>query len=525
MRYLDAKKRLIFMMAVCKYIKLIFKKDVTITEDNIRLLVDTAVPLIFPEYIITSEDKTQIIEGIKSYILKLKNIQITVNNSVTFETVKRDTLQICEVVNADELAELITAVNNAVQAAETMISLASYNRLITSGIQNIKNNDVSTALDDKISAFIRQSIPVIFESEKLTLTDKNTLLNNIKALLLSEKENIQINSEGLLEVIRKDLIKVNSALVVNTDIVALLTIMKELLYSNEISTVLDREFLTTAKITALQTRSINTLMEYAKIITINAIKDKLYISSDLSTDNSLLLTTTVSGITLLFKDDLIKTKSEALLDLITSEISYIDISEKLLVNDLVTFNTGLSEVIGIDKKVVSAALNQLSSTIGKKLALSATTNTVDATIFVKLYPDLVKANETIFTANHIDLNADLSNLIKASDINKISNDVVLTLSDFISLPFEINAKLNMVEKSFLYVIQTILVSFVGNNITKDLTVFKEALASHIKNISNLTIDTSLQILRYRYSKLLDWDQIDMDSVLNTNIINLIFVEN
>ena len=186
MRYLDAKKRLIFMMAVCKYIKLIFKNDVTITEDNIHLLVDMALPLIFPEYTITSEDKNQIIEGIKSYILKLKNIQLIVNNRVTFETVRRNTLQISEVVNTDELAELITAVSNAVQTAETMISFASYNRLITSGLQNIKNNDVPTILNDKINTFIRQSIPVIFlNSDKNWSTLLDTSDDDLLRLLVS----------------------------------------------------------------------------------------------------------------------------------------------------------------------------------------------------------------------------------------------------------------------------------------------------------------------------------------------------
>ena len=128
---------------------------------------------------------------------------------------------------------------------------------------------------------------------------------------------------------------------------------------------------------------------------------------------------------------------------------------------------------------------------------------LDHHVFVALYTDLIKTNEVIFAANNINLNAVMSDLIKVNDLNKVTNDVVLTLGDFIALPFEINTKLNIVEKSFLYTIEAVLVSLGDTEINSDLIILRNSIAQHIKNISNLTIDTCLQILQYRYSKLLD----------------------
>ena len=523
MKYLDAKKRLMFMLATCKYIKLIFKKDTVITDDDIKILVEKSIPLIFPEYTITAEDKTQIIEGIKSYVVKLENINISVNNSVTFEAIRRNTIHITELINTSELAKLVSIASSALHTAEEVVAVNSYNRLIASCLQDIKNTNESIILEDKISTLVQKSIPLVFESNRLTLEEKNILVENIKSILLGGKEKIKTITDGVLEVIRKDLIKVNSTITI-TDIVSLLNATSDLIYSNDHSYTKNDFSMIMDPVTTVRTDTTDKLMHYVDVVVNLSTKDKLGINNKFSLNDNLSLINTIKGITWLFKNELVTTKSEVILDLITSEISYIDIVEKLLINDIVNFEVGISNNFEISQKITHQDFAKLSAIIAHKIMTNDVSTLLDHHVFVALYTDLIKTNEVIFAANNINLNAVVSDLIKANDINKVTNDVVLTLGDFIALPFEINTKLNIVEKSFLYTIEAVLVSLGDTEINSDLIILRNSIAQHIKNISNLTIDTCLQILQYRYSKLLDWDPIDMDSVLDTNIINLIYVE-
>ncbi len=280
----------------------------------------------------------------------------------------------------------------------------------------------------------------------------------------------------------------------------------------------------TDPVTTVRTDTTDKLMHYVDVVVNLSTKDKLGINNKFSLNDNLSLINTIKGITWLFKNELVTTKSEVILDLITSEISYIDIVEKLLINNIVNFEVGVSNNFEISQKIAHQDFAKLSAIIAHKIMTNDISTLLDHHVFVALYTDLIKTNEVIFAANNINLNAVMSDLIKVNDLNKVTNDVVLTLGDFIALPFEINTKLNIVEKSFLYTIEAVLVSLGDTEINSDLIILRNSIAQHIKNISNLTIDTCLQILQYRYSKLLDWDPIDMDSVLDTNIINLIYVE-
>jgi hypothetical protein len=284
------------MLATCKYIKLVFKKDTTITDDDIKILVEKSIPLIFPEYTITAEDKTQIIEGIKSYVLKLENINISVNNRVTFEAIRRDTIRIADLVSTSELAKLVSIASNALHAAEEVIAVNSYNRVIASRLQNIKNADEPIILEDKINSLVQKSIALVFESNKLTLEEKNILVEGIKSILLGGKEKIKATTDGVFEVIRKDLVKVDSVITV-TDIVNLLNATSDLIYTDDYSYIKNDFNLIASPITAIRTDTTDKLMHYVDVVTSLSTKDKLSINNKFGLNDSLSLINTIKGIT------------------------------------------------------------------------------------------------------------------------------------------------------------------------------------------------------------------------------------
>ena len=72
MRYLDAKKKLIFMMATVKYLKLYFENKTTITDDDINTLVIKSLPIVFKDYDIGTEDITEITGKIKSLVINFR---------------------------------------------------------------------------------------------------------------------------------------------------------------------------------------------------------------------------------------------------------------------------------------------------------------------------------------------------------------------------------------------------------------------------------------------------------------------
>ena len=64
MKYLDAKRKLIFMMATLRYLKLLIKEETMVTEDTIKTLVKDSLPIIFPDLEISTNDFNEVTSGI-----------------------------------------------------------------------------------------------------------------------------------------------------------------------------------------------------------------------------------------------------------------------------------------------------------------------------------------------------------------------------------------------------------------------------------------------------------------------------
>lgn len=89
MRYLDAKKRLAFIMATVKYIKLYLNNNpTTITDDDIKTITAKALPLWCKTKTISSEDITQLIPEIKSLLLNTNDSQPIVTEELATLTLK-----------------------------------------------------------------------------------------------------------------------------------------------------------------------------------------------------------------------------------------------------------------------------------------------------------------------------------------------------------------------------------------------------------------------------------------------------
>ena len=72
MKYLDAKKKLIFMLSAAKYIKLITGENKIKLDNEIFTNISKIIQLVFPDYTIKIEDINEIIGGIKSILMCAK---------------------------------------------------------------------------------------------------------------------------------------------------------------------------------------------------------------------------------------------------------------------------------------------------------------------------------------------------------------------------------------------------------------------------------------------------------------------
>lgn len=411
MKYLDAKRRLIFMMATVKYIRLLFKNEITITDDEIKLIVAKSLPLIFKDYTIKVEDVNEIVEGIKSCVLRINNsLNISkISQEATIETIRRDIIHIDENIFVDNIAKLITSLSNKLVIDENLINLSDSNKLTTSQIKPLKNGELPIILKDKLVLIIQKSIPFIFDNENIKVEDKNIILDNISSIILQPKdEKIESKYEMVMETI---------------------------------------------------------------------IRNSLYINEKISV-----------------KDELV--------DLINS------IANSFYINSFITVND----------------YNRLRSSISNKLKVDSKITVDNAFELVALYSDLVLVNDLVLSGNDFNLQTPPSNKLLINESNKITNDVVLTLGNFISLPFEINTKLFINNKVFLDIsdaTNVIINSLLNINYTNIIRV--DESRNLIDDIKKLNINDCLQILRYRYSLLKDWELTEIDDILNLDMSEFIYV--
>lgn len=105
MKYLDAKKKLIFMLSAAKYIKLITGENKIKLNDEIFSNISKSIQLIFPDYTIKTEDINEIIGGIKSILMCAKETS-KISDITILEAKRRGDVNIDSKVFIEDLLEM-----------------------------------------------------------------------------------------------------------------------------------------------------------------------------------------------------------------------------------------------------------------------------------------------------------------------------------------------------------------------------------------------------------------------------------
>ena len=104
MKYLDAKKKLIFMLSAAKYIKLITGENKIKLDDEIFTNISNSIQLVFPDYTIKIEDINEIIGGIKSILMGAKETS-KISDLTILEAKRRGDVNIDSKVFTNDLME------------------------------------------------------------------------------------------------------------------------------------------------------------------------------------------------------------------------------------------------------------------------------------------------------------------------------------------------------------------------------------------------------------------------------------
>lgn len=105
MKYLDAKKKLIFMLSAAKYIKLITGENKIKLDDEIFTNISKSIQLVFPDYTIKTEDINEIIGGIKSILMCAKETS-KISDITILEAKRRGDVNIDSKVFIEDLLEM-----------------------------------------------------------------------------------------------------------------------------------------------------------------------------------------------------------------------------------------------------------------------------------------------------------------------------------------------------------------------------------------------------------------------------------
>lgn len=120
MRYLDAKKKLIFMLATSKYIRLITGENKMSIDDELFTNIAKSIQLVFPEYSIRTEDVAEIIGGIKS-ILACAEEHSKVTDFTLIEAKRRGDVNIDSTVFIQDLVAFQQAMSNRFKIDEAQV--------------------------------------------------------------------------------------------------------------------------------------------------------------------------------------------------------------------------------------------------------------------------------------------------------------------------------------------------------------------------------------------------------------------
>ena len=167
MKYLDAKKKLIFMLSAAKYIKLITGENKIKLDDEIFTNISKSIQLVFPDYTIKTEDINEIIGGIKSILMCAKETS-KISDLTILEAKRRGDVNIDSSVFIKDLMEFqrAMAIKFNVDEKEIFSNTVVFN--------DIKSNDLQ--VDDLFKTFsaveFNRTVSAIMEIlENIGITD------------------------------------------------------------------------------------------------------------------------------------------------------------------------------------------------------------------------------------------------------------------------------------------------------------------------------------------------------------------
>lgn len=198
MKYLDAKKRIMFMAATVKYIKLITGENKIVITDEIEQMIAQSINLVFKDYVITTEEVNEIVTGVKSWVIELNNNPpVKLDSSTCIEARYKGELRIDEQLELSQLLELASVSSNNLVLKDmfkTKESIESVSGLISKLIE-IKDS-INTLDLFGLSLFNSVLISVmdkLLVEDTITVNQSNSNLIDINSkLILKDKLEITI---------------------------------------------------------------------------------------------------------------------------------------------------------------------------------------------------------------------------------------------------------------------------------------------------------------------------------------------
>lgn len=201
MKYLDAKKKLIFMLSAAKYIKLITGENKIKLDDEIFTNISKSIQLVFPDYTIKTEDINEIIGGIKSILMCAKETS-KISDITILEAKRRGDVNIDSKVFIEDLLEMqrAMAVKFNINESEVFSNKVVFN--------DIKSNYLQ--IDDLFKSFsfveFNRTVSAIMEIlENIGITDVIEIRNpNSNQLSIDSKfilnHNLEIEMTDLIPI-------------------------------------------------------------------------------------------------------------------------------------------------------------------------------------------------------------------------------------------------------------------------------------------------------------------------------------
>ena len=162
MKYLDAKKRLLFISSALKYIRLVMNNNKMITMDDVEMFVIKSLPMAFGGEI-SSKDKVDLVNTIKSYLLKMKG-KSAISGSLNFNLKYYVPIEADKLIDFEDDANMILKPPNRmnVDSQIKFTPLASLNNKAPSNRLKINEKKL---IDDEIDLLTNKSNAFNIDSE------------------------------------------------------------------------------------------------------------------------------------------------------------------------------------------------------------------------------------------------------------------------------------------------------------------------------------------------------------------------